>query len=83
MGRLVTRTVRVGSKQKRATDWIQSGSVTSRTLLANATTILNQSFAFLEPATIVRTRGTLWISSDQVATTEQAFGAMGIAVFSD
>ena len=81
--RLVTvgRTVRGGSK--RATDWIASAADTARTSLAAATTVLDQIFPFEEPATIIRTRGSLWVDSDQMAATEFPFGAMGMMVASD
>jgi len=44
---------------------------------------LDQTFSFGEPATIVRTRGTLWVKSDQEAATESPLGAFGMAVVRD
>ena len=65
---------------RRATEWISSAIVSDFATLAAAASVLHQSLAFLEPATVVRTRGTLWVESDQVAATEFPFGAMGMVV---
>ena len=65
---------------RRATDWIASSAETTTTALAASTAVLDQQFTFLEPATIVRVRGDLWIASDQGAATENPFGSMGICV---
>jgi len=44
---------------------------------------LNAAALALRPFTIVRTRGRLWVDTDQVADTEEPFGALGFAVVSD
>jgi len=79
-GKVVHRTIR---SAKRATDWIQSSVETAVSSIAAATAILDQSFNISEPSTVVRTRGSLWIQSDQIAASEQPFGALGMAVVTD
>ncbi len=70
--------------QRRATEWIGSADSTAVSSLAAGAGVLNQSFAFsAEPATVVRTRGSLWVASDQVAATEEPFGALGFIVVRD
>ena len=73
---------------RRATEWGASAVPTVTTNLAANTVLLQQSFtaAVLEgvvPATIVRTRGELWLRSDQVAASRTPFGALGFAVVSE
>ncbi len=68
---------------KRATQWLGSSTETDISSLAAGTVLLDQTFAFGEPATIVRTRGTLWVGSDQVVADEFPFGALGMAVVTD
>jgi len=36
-----------------------------------------------DPVTIVRTRGNLWVQSDQTANSETPFGALGMIIVSD
>jgi len=81
--RFATRTGVVRSGSRRATQWLGSANDTDVTLLAAATAVLDQSFAFGEPATIVRTRGSLWVASDQSIASEFPFGALGMAVVTD
>ena len=76
--------------QKRATSWIASADSTGITNLAAGAAILDQSFteAVLQagqalPSTIIRTRGTLWVQSDQIANIESPFGALGFSVNSE
>ncbi len=68
---------------RRSTQWLGSADRTSTTALGGNAVLMDQTFPFGEPATIVRTRGTLWVASDQVAATEDVFGAMGMAVVTD
>ena len=75
---------------KRPTNWIASAIVTANTPLAAATAIVDQEFTAAQIAalaqaggTIVRTRGILWVTSDQEAATEDPFGAMGMMVVRD
>ncbi len=49
---------------RRATQWLGSADSTTFTTLANSGGVFDQSFAFAEDATIIRTRGSLWVSSD-------------------
>ncbi len=72
---------------KRATNWISSATPGSPATVAAATAVLSQSFASSQivlalpsGGTIVRTRGTLWVSSDQEAATEEPVGAFGMMV---
>ncbi len=74
-----------GGGHKRATEWIASADVSDKTTLAAATAVLDQSFtqaqfSIFGPGTIVRTRGTIWTSSDQIAASEEPFGAIGMMV---
>ncbi len=71
------------ARLKRKTFWVASGDITGGTALAAGAAILDQSITWsdeLGPATIVRTRGTLWVSVDQIAATEEPFGAIGFSV---
>ena len=84
MGRIVTRSAVVrGRGPKRSTQWLGSADNTAVTNLASNGTRLDQTFPFGEPATIIRTRGTLWVMPDQETTDEDAFGAFGMAVVTD
>ena len=71
------------STPRRATTWLASSVETARSNLAAATAVLDQTFAFGEDATIIRVRGSLWVSSDQNAANEEPFGAFGMAVVTD
>ena len=84
-GRVVTRggLVRGRLAPRRSTQWLASADELGTTTLPFGSAILDQSFVFGEPATIIRTRGTLWIATDQFAATEQPLGAMGMAVVTD
>ncbi len=75
-----------GGKQVRQTMWIGVGA--SNTTLASANTvaqinILNAAALALRPFTVIRTRGTWVISSDQSATTENFQAALGCCIVSD
>ena len=70
---------------RRATEWLGSADVTGFTALAAGAAVLDQSLtgaqvAIISPFTITRTVGMLAVTSDQVAATEQYFGAIGGAV---
>ena len=74
--------------QRRKTVWLASLDTTTITTLAAATSVLDQAFngsqiTSLGPLTIVRTIGTLWVKTDQVAATEIPFGALGMSVVSE
>ncbi len=71
------------SGPRRKTEWLASADVTGQTALAASSVILDSSFAFTQPETIVRTRGSLWVSSDQATANEEPFGALGMMVVSD
>ncbi len=68
---------------RRATQWLASADIGSAKALANDAAVLDQSFTSDQPFTIVRTRGSIWISTDQSAAGESPFGALGFAVVSD
>ncbi len=73
---------------RRATTWGSSVDKTAVTNLAAATTVLHESFsdatlATVVPATIVRTVGSFWCKSDQVAAERTPIGALGMAVVSE
>ena len=76
-----SRTVLVRGSKK-GTFWAGSARDTDRTVLAAGTTVLDQTGvlgSFID-LTIVRTRGVLWVGSDQVAAAETPFGALGMLV---
>jgi len=74
---------------KRSTIWLGSADVVGTGAIAAATSLLQQAitgavlFAVAPAGTIVRTRGTLWVKSDQIAATESPVGAMGMMVVKD
>ena len=73
---------------KRATEWFASADVTAETSLGAGAAVLDQALtqavlATISPATIVRTRGMLWVRTDQTAATEVPFGALGMALVSE
>ncbi len=72
--------------QRRQTVWLDITS-TDTTLAAAGTQVLigvlNAAALALRPFTIVRTRGTWLVTSDQNAATESYFGNLGIAVVSE
>ena len=68
---------------RRSTQWIASTAETAVSTLAAASVVLDQSFAFAEPATVIRIRGQLWIRSDTLSASEEPFGAIGMAVVTD
>jgi len=67
---------------RRLTDWIASTDETDRTALAAATSLLDQSLLVTVVGTIVRTRGMISVWTDQVATSESPFGALGMGIVS-
>ena len=72
-------TVVVGRSQRK-TQWVGSDDQLLPIVLAAATATLDQSFTISSPRTIVRTRGSLWVASDQNAAIETPFGAMAMSV---
>ncbi len=68
---------------QRLTEWTSSADITDFTQLAAATAVLDSSLTQTEPMTMVRTRGSICVLSDQTAQSERPFGAYGIAVVSD
>jgi len=87
-GRVATRTF--ARRPKRPTNWIASANVTAVKSLAAATAVLDQSFSAAQIGaidamgiTVVRTRGSLWVKSDQLVSTEEFVGALGMMVVKD
>ncbi len=84
----MARGVRVQTRGRRGPgrlmDWaIAITTNTGTGLAAGALASIGASFAtlgFLEPFTIIRTRGWLTISTDQVAASEDQVGAFGITI---
>ena len=72
--------------QRRIVEWFAGPATTVTTNLAASTVLLHSSFnaaaVALLPFTIMRTRGELWVFSDQDAATRTPFGAIGISVVS-
>ncbi len=81
MARRVVRTFR--SRERKSTNWVASTDITGVSNLAAGATVLDQSFAPSSDVTVLRTRGSLWIKTDQVAADEIPFGAMGFCVVSN
>ena len=85
------RSIRTGSRvipgsRGRLTEWFASALVTGLSSLAANTFVLDQSLTAAElakrPFTITRTIGSIYMGSDQVAATENPFGALGLMVVS-
>jgi len=74
-----------GGRMRRESFWIAIAETS--TTLASGTPVLFTGLTTaqlaLRPFTVVRTRGLLQLSSDQLTTTESYFGAYGMAVVSD
>ncbi len=73
---------------QRKTLWLDFAQVlTGKTTVAAATAValsqLNAAALAIRPFTVVRTRGLLWVSSDQASAVEEPFGALGFAVVSE
>ena len=77
---------RRGSVQRRESLWI-FGNPIDTTLSAASTaalvSTLNAAALALRPFTVVRTRGQLWIRSDQTAAAEDYAASLGMAVVSE
>ena len=73
--------------QGRLTEWFGSADATAFTSLGAGTFTFHQEFAApalaKRPFTIMRTVGSIWVGSDQVAAAEQPFGAMGFQIVSE
>jgi len=84
-GRIVRRSF--GRKSDRRTIWAFSSDSSATQALGAGAVVLDQGLdmlsAFGEAATVVRTRGSLWVKSDQEAATESPFGAVGMMVVRD
>jgi len=88
MARRISRGGVIRSGPRRATKWIASADIDAEASLAASASVLTQTLSAASlvntlPATIVRTRGILWVSSDQEAQDEEPFGALGFAVVSE
>ena len=86
--RIVRRSFgRVGGGTRRQTLWLASTAETGVSGLAANTIVFDQSLTTAEkarrPFTVVRTRGRLWVQSDQASGNEEPLGALGFAVVSD
>ena len=73
---------------RRATEWLASADDNAMSSLGGGLTVLDQlitSAANLDlvPSTIVRTRGIIFVQSDQEAASEHQLGAVGFAVVSE
>ena len=84
---MARRFTRGRAGRPRSTFWLRtdlgSGGAFWKSLGA-ATAVIDQSLAGVgSDLTIVRTRGMLGVKSDQVAATEEPFGAYGVAIVSE
>jgi len=74
---------RVVSGTRRMTQWVSSPDETAFTTLAVATNSISSSLVPSDqPETVVRTRGHIVCQSDQEASDEAPFGALGIIIVS-
>ena len=69
--------------KRRQTAWIATAPESVFIGISAATALLDSTFVFGQPETIIRVRGLLTIQSDQEAASEQPFGAVGLCVVSD
>jgi len=86
MPRVVRSRFRRGSVARRESIWISQ--IPIDTTLAAASTAalistLNAAALALRPFTVVRTRGSLWVRSDQTVTSEDYQASLGLAVVSE
>jgi len=72
---------------RRMSQWLASADVVADQALAAGSILFDQSLnataLALRPFTVVRTRGELWVRSDQIAANELPFGALGFCIVSD
>ena len=81
---MARRFVRSGViSSKRRTQWVAGSDETGVSNLAVGTAVVDQTFSATAEFTVVRTRGHLWISTDQAAASENPFAAIGFAVVSE
>ena len=74
----------VAPRYKRATFWGRSPENTTVIGLASATALLDSSAVpLVQGETIIRVRGTLWITPDTLAATENSNGALGFCIVMD
>ena len=74
--------------QRRATEWIASADINAVASLGGGLSVLQSAILSsvnldLVPSTIVRTRGFIFVQSDQAAASEQQLGAIGFSVVSE
>ncbi len=76
-----------GRVAPRKTEWFPSADTAALTVLLAANAIFDQSLIATElalrPFTVVRVRGSVYISSDQSGAVERQLGAIGFAVVSE
>jgi len=69
---------------RKATDWSASAAQVGSVAIAAATKALLQTFVPIAGGeTVIRTRGTFSVASDQFAASELQIGALGICIVSD
>ena len=84
--RTIGSNFRRGNVQRRESLWIFGtpiDTVLSAASTAALISTLNAAALALRPFTVVRTRGTFWLRSDQSATSEDFQASLGMAVVSD
>ncbi len=85
--RVVVRSGMVrGRTDKRKTTWVAGATSAGLTVLASASSVLDQTLIGSTagaPFTIIRTRGLFYAESDQVAANEHPNGAFGFALVRD
>ncbi len=67
----------------RRTQWTASADIAGYTTLAAAASVLDQTLSNAVQTTVMRTRGSISVLSDQIITSEEPFGAIGMCIVSD
>ncbi len=84
MARRFTHGRNIVGNQRRKSTWIALTISAGQTFLAGNTSVIDQTLTgFNTPVTVVRTRGKLWIASDQIAVNEVVIGSMGFAIVTE
>jgi len=73
---------RLAQRPRSALNWFGSADFTAVSGLASGAAVLDQSLTVGVDATVMRTRGRLFVRTDQQVATEDVIGSLGFAVVS-
>ena len=78
-------TGRTGGHGRRLTDWTSTAPEGGWSGLSASTAVIDSSFTTVsgDPETIIRSVGQFAVQTDQIAASEEPFGAVGLCVVSD